>query len=203
MKRTTCLTTFVLVAAASTGCFGRIDPTASDQGVDPNRPVPSGPDPVPLFPSPAPTDAPGASQSGAAPACWQEAPNVPPSTGPSGRIGSCSLVGTWDFEVGSHPQPKLPKAVWSFDDQGRVVGGPPGTDVCTAFQWYGSYTLGDKGFATKDLRGKDAPSCGWSGGSTFTAEFSDDCRTLTLPRIVTDSCTGGALFYAGKLTRRD
>lgn len=199
MKRTTCLATFVLVAATSTGCFGRIDPAAGGPGTDPDPPEPP---PISLLP-PAPTGTPGASGNGGAPACWQEAPNVPASTGPSGRIGSCSLVGTWDFEVGSHPQPRFPKTVWSFDDQGRAVGGPPGTDVCTAFQWYGSYTLGEKGFATKDLRGKDAPSCGFSGGSTFTAEFSDDCRTLTLPRILTDSCTGGALFYTGRLTRRD
>ena len=93
--------------------------------------------------------------------------------------------------------------VWSFDDEGRAVGGPAGTNLCTGFPWYGNYTLGDEGFVAKNIRGDGAPACGWAAQTTFTAEFSADCRTMTLPRILTDACTGGALFYVGKMTRID
>ena len=135
-------------------------------------------------------------------ACWRDSRDAPASTGPSGRVQSCSLVGTWAYDV-TFSASNQKKMVWSFDDEGRAVGGPAGTNLCAGFPWYGNYTLGDEGFAAKNIRGDGAPACGWASQTTFTAEFSADCRTLTLPRILTDNCTGGALFYVGKMNRID
>ena len=135
-------------------------------------------------------------------ACWHDSKDAPPRTGPSGRVQTCSLVGTWAYDV-TFSGPNQKKMVWSFDDEGRAVGGPAGTNLCAGFPWYGNYTLGAEGFAAKNIRGDGAPACGWASQTTFTAEFSADCRTLTLPRILTDNCTGGALFYVGKMTRID
>lgn len=144
----------------------------------------------------------GGAQGSEGGTCWQAAANAPSGTGPSGRVGGCSLAGTWKYDV-TFSGPGQPSMAWSFDDEGRAVGGPAGTNVCSAFRWYGNYTLGDAGFAAKNIRGEGAPGCGSDGETTFRAEFSADCRTMTLPEILTDSCTGGALFYTGTLTRVD
>ncbi len=187
-KEALCLAIFTLIAAVASGCFAKIDTTGqTDADSDPDASVLPG--------------APGVG-SGSAPGCWQTSKDAPTATGPSGRVGSCSLVGTWDYEL-TFSSPKQYKQVWSFDDEGRAVGGPAGTQLCAAFPWGGNYKLSDGGFEAIGIRGKGAPSCSASGKTTFTAEFSSDCKKMTLPRIVTDSCTGGALFYTGTMVRRD
>ena len=139
--------------------------------------------------------------------CWSASPAPP--TGPSGRIGSCSMVGTWKYEVvfnSGRSAAGLDQStmVWAFDDEGRAVGGPDGTNLCSAFPWSGNYSLVDGKFAATSVRGTGAPACGSGfGATTFPIEFSADCRTATLGEILTDGCTGGALFYTGKLTRID
>ncbi len=190
MKRAFYLTVSALVAAVSSGCFAKID-VAADGGGDADA-------------SDATTPVDGTTGAGSAvgPACWQGSKDAPAATGPSGTANGCSLVGTWDYEV-TFSGPGQRKMVWSFDDEGRAVGGPAGTNLCAAFPWYGNYTLSDTGFAAKNIRGKGAPGCGWASNTTFTVEFSADCQTMTLPRILTDNCTGGALFYVGKMTRKN
>lgn len=185
------LTMVTLVAIAASGCLAKIDTTTSlpDGGAEGGEP------------GGEPGGGPGAG-GGAAPGCWQASKDAPAATGPSGQVGSCSLVGTWDYDL-TFSGPKQPKQVWSFDDEGRAVGGPAGTNLCAGFPWSGNYKLSASGFEAINIRGKGAPSCSASGKTTFTVAFSEDCKKMTLPRILTDSCTGGALFYTGTMVRRD
>ena len=142
--------------------------------------------------------------------CWRASPAPP--TGPSARVGRCSMVGTWKYEVafnsGRSSAGLSQTVVWAFDDEGRALGGPDGTKLCSAWPWSGNYTLEGGNFAARNVRGTGAPACGWtvptssSNGTTFSIEFSANCRTATLD-IVTDNCTGGGLFYWGKMTRID
>ena len=135
------------------------------------------------------------------PACWQSFPNVPAATGPSGSAGGCSLVGTWTYDV-DFSYSSNRRTVWSFDDQGRMVGGPQGTNVCEGFVWYGTYALGPERFTVSQVRGQGSPKCGHVDPSAIFQRptWSTDCKTMTLP-MRTDSCTGGGLFYSGKMTR--
>ena len=143
--------------------------------------------------------------------CWRASPEAPVPTGPSGRIGSCSMVGTWKYEVpfnsGRSAAGLKQTMIWAFDDEGRAVGGPDGTNLCSAFPWSGNYTLVGGKFSATNVRGTGAPACGWerpsgSNGTTLSIEFSANCRTATLGTL-TDNCTGGGLFYTGKMTRMD
>jgi hypothetical protein len=190
-----------VVAMLSAGCFGKV----AEEGTGPlggggALPEPSASTPGATVPVPATPDTP--TGNGDRPGtCWQSSPNVPKATGPSGTLTSCSLVGTWSYEVTfSHPQQY--KMVWAFDDQGRAVGGPAGTNLCDGFAWRGNYELGSDGsFAAIDIRGDGAPTCGHDGETTFGTAFSPDCKTFLVQRGVTDACTGGSLFYVGKMTK--
>jgi hypothetical protein len=139
--------------------------------------------------------------------CWKASPRDP--TGPSGRIGSCSVVGTWKYEAAfnsgrlSAGLDQSPM-VWAFDDEGRAIGGPDGTKQCSAWPWSATYTLGGGRLDVRDVQGARAPSCSWGrgAGTGLNIDFSANCRTATLS-VATDSCTGGALFYTGNMTRID
>jgi hypothetical protein len=128
------------------------------------------------------------------------------------------MVGTWRYEIGFNSGRRsagLDQApmLWSFDDDGRAIGGPEGSNLCSDFKLSANYALGrgagadaadgDVMLSVSNLRGDGAPTCGWSGRTTLNIEFSEDCRTVVLPAIQLDACTGGGLFYIGKLTRID
>ena len=139
--------------------------------------------------------------------CWSALPRDP--AGPSGRIGSCSMVGTWKYEVAfnsgrSSAGLDQSPMVWAFDDEGRALGGPDGTKLCSAWPWSGTYTLGGGTLDVRNVQGAGAPSCSWGrgAGTGLTIDFSANCRTATLG-VATDSCTGGGLLYTGKMTRID
>ena len=128
------------------------------------------------------------------------------------------MVGTWKYEIGLNQGRRSAgldqsPTVWSFDDDGRAIGGQEGSNLCRAFAWSANYSLGQGGgadaadgdvmFSVSNLRGDGAPTCGWAGTTTLNIEFSEDCRTVTLPATQRDVCGGGGLFYIGKLTRID
>ncbi|MFO0644042.1 MAG: hypothetical protein U0183_32750 [Polyangiaceae bacterium] len=121
-------------------------------------------------------------------------------------MDGCSLSGTWSYDV-DFSAPGHPNMVWSFDAEGRAIGSPRGANLCSGFTWTANYRLGphsksdpSPGFDVSDIRGQGAPSCGAPGGTTFDIVFSDACRTAVLS-FRGDSCTGGGLFYEGKMTR--
>ncbi len=111
--------------------------------------------------------------------CWQTFPDVPAATGPSGTagVGACSLVGTWTYEVDfSHS--KNYRTVWGFDDQGRMVGGPEGTNLCQGFTWHGNYTLDADRFAVTRVSGQGAPTCGRDFVSSLVASLQQRRRRV-------------------------
>lgn len=185
-----CGTILAVTGCSLSGSGGALDLGTADSGED-GGPSDGG--------GTSPSD--GRSSSRGTPDCWRALPDLPPSTGPSGKMGACSMVGTWDYDV-TFSDPGYPKMVWSFDDEGRAIGSPQGANLCAGFMWTANYTLGNGSFGVSKVRGQGAPSCGTSGSTTFDVELSSDCRTATLT-IRGDSCTGGGLFYTGKMRRVD
>ena len=204
----------LVTALLATGCFGKVSEeatvivpetareTAGNPGVPSPVPGASGSTPSPGPSSTAtPTSPPPAGSGDATGTCWQSFPDVPAATGPSGTPGGCSLVGTWTYEV-DFSYSKNYRTVWAFDDQGRMVGGPEGTNLCQGFTWNGNYTLDADRFAVTRVSGVGAPTCGRDFVSSFPLAWSADCKTMTLPNVLrNDSCTGGGLFYSGRMTK--
>lgn len=203
------LKVFLVLALLSAGCFAKVADPGTGTEPEPETPgnaAAQAPSPVsgvttPAPATPAPTPTPPAGSGDATGTCWQSFPNVPAATGPSGTSAGCSLVGTWTYEVDfSHS--KNYRTVWAFDDQGRMVGGPEGTNLCQSFTWYGNYTLDAEFFSVTRVSGEGAPTCGRDFVSNYPNAWSADCKTMTLPAVIrNDSCTGGGLFYSGKMTK--
>ena len=116
---------------------------------------------------------------------------------PSLIDGRCTMIGTWDLPASASSQ----AATLSFDDQGNFVGGPLGSDLCSAHTMYGTYALTAGLFAITENIGMGF--CAWWFDGGWAPSFNADCTQVTLSETY-DDCTGGRGYLSGVnvLTRR-
>ncbi|HSQ65333.1 MAG TPA: hypothetical protein VLM85_19070 [Polyangiaceae bacterium] len=115
---------------------------------------------------------------------------------PSLVDGSCSLVGTWNVPAETLSS-GAPAATFSFDALGNFVGGPLGSDLCSAHTMYGRYSLSPTQFLIAENVGMGL--CAWWFDGGWGATFDASCSTVTLTEQF-DDCTGGRGYFQGGAT---
>jgi hypothetical protein len=116
----------------------------------------------------------------------------------STAAGGCSMVGVWDTD----PSSRNPGAAFAFNERGEWFGGEWGSDLCAAYDMYGTYNLETRGGPVMDnfdeppqtvfelVTNVGAGQCAFWFNAGFGPTFSADCSRVHLA-TAWDNCTGG------------